>query len=352
MRLDLTRLQVIVAVISMLLYVRNRANNILPLMMGLFFRIEGASSKTLATLNEIGLSTSARTIDRARVRLSEQAVAAGRRLFASDGLFSVIFDNINIYLHKFDQRLSNRNSMIHATNISLLGLHSEATAEGESLKEKLNMRGRRVNDKTGECITITKEDSEQMEAAHVAHITHLLFLHWPGHETWEGRKEMKASIREMFPQVRPLAPEKTQTYPMGVVDVNEGSLKGVIDVMTEIQTMSGLTEEEFSSKVRIVKGDLLTSRNIRGARRIRMDDTTTFNQLTYIQELSELFHWALNAVHMLVRVHLGNSIQDPGSLSHHKDLLGRVWDVNKPDYAAAKSLLTHSLVARLLHCVM
>jgi hypothetical protein len=32
--------------------------------------------------------------------------------------------------------------------------------------------------------------------------------------------------------------------------------------------------------------------------------------------------------------------------------LNRKWDVSKPNYAAAKSLIRHSLIARILHCVM
>ncbi|KAJ6464708.1 hypothetical protein DFH09DRAFT_1488636 [Mycena vulgaris] len=40
------------------------------------------------------------------------------------------------------------------------------------------------------------------------------------------------------------------------------------------------------------------------------------------------------------------------SLAAHKGLLNRKWDANKPNYAAAKSLIRHSLIARILHCVM
>jgi len=54
---------------------------------------------------------------------------------------------------------------------------------------------------------------------------------------------------------------------------------------------------------------------------------------------------ACSATHTIIRTHLGNAVQDPTSLSAHKDLLRRVWDVNKPNYAAAKSLIRHSLIA-------
>jgi hypothetical protein len=55
---------------------------------------------------------------------------------------------------------------------------------------------------------------------------------------------------------------------------------------------------------------------------------------------------------MLMRTHYGHAVEDPASLAAHKGLLNRKWDVNKPNYAAAKSLIRHSLIARILHCVM
>ena len=40
-------------------------------------------------------------------------------------LFSTIFDNINIYLRRFQQRVTNQNSMIHATNCAVIALDEE-----------------------------------------------------------------------------------------------------------------------------------------------------------------------------------------------------------------------------------
>ena len=92
--------------------------------------------------------------------------------------------------------------------------------------------------------------------------------------------------------------------------------------------------------------------NLRAARREHVDDVSPKEQLLNLKEVSVLWHYGLNALHMIVKMHLGNSINDPGSLASHKGLLGRVWDVNKPDYAAAKSLVRHSLIARILNIIM
>jgi hypothetical protein len=75
-------------------------------------------------------------------------------------------------------------------------------------------------------------------------------------------------------------------------------------------------------------------------------------RLEYADELSAPWHFALQATHMLMRTHYGQAVEDPASLAAHKGLLNRKWDVNKPNYAAAKSLIRHSLIARILHCVM
>ena len=75
-------------------------------------------------------------------------------------------------------------------------------------------------------------------------------------------------------------------------------------------------------------------------------------RLEYVEDLSQLFHFALNASHMLMRLHFRNSILDPGSLAKHKGLLNRTWDATKPNYADGKALVRHSLIARILYSLM
>jgi hypothetical protein len=137
-----------------------------------------------------------------------------------------------------------------------------------------------------------------------------------------------------------------------VIDANEGTLQDVVQVLDKLQEKSGMSDEIWAGKTRIFGGDYATSRNIRGARRNRWDDISDKTRLTYVQELSQPFHFSLNATHMLLRAHLGNSTVNPSSLSRHKDILRRKWDINKPNYAHTKALVKHSLAARLLHLVM
>jgi hypothetical protein len=118
-----------------------------------------------------------------------------------------------------------------------------------------------------------------------------------------------------------------------------GGLRSIIKMLKALQEVSGLDETEWAAKARIIVGDWLTSNNIRGARKDRMDDINAMERLDYVDELSALWHFALNATHMIMRLHFGDSVLDPGSLAKQKGLLNRTWDAEKPNYADAKALI-------------
>ncbi|KAH9922988.1 uncharacterized protein B0H18DRAFT_935100 [Fomitopsis serialis] len=334
----------------MLAFVRNRATNVLALPLGLFFGISGTSSRVLNMLSNIGLSVSITTIEDMKVQMSKDAIRLAIAVLTSSAIFYIIFDNINLYLRKFQERITNRHSMIHATNAAVVllpGLDEEAL----NLKAKLALRGQRAKARLSD-IRPTHADDEHMEKAFISLIGEMLIRYTPGSQNWEGRGQMLEAFADAMPRDRPLAPEVTDFRPFGVFDVNEGSKKGVIEVLKDMQERSTLTEEEWASKTKIMQGDWLTARNLRVARRERVDDVDSMERLEYVEETSALWHFALQATHMLMRVHFGNSTLDRSSLATHKGLLHRTWDASKPNYAAAKALIRHSLIARLLHCVM
>lgn len=334
----------------MLAFVRNRATNLLPLLLCLFFKISGTSTRVIRMLSNVGVCVSGRTAERLKVRISEDAIQLAVALVRSGRMFMTIFDNINIFLRKSQQRITNRNSMIHATNVALFAL-KDVDPAAQDLKPKLALRGQRKR-ATVEDILPTNDDDEHMERSFIALIAEIIVLYCPGSGDWKDRKEMLKEIEEMMPKDRPLEPNQTDALPFGVLDVNEGSKKGVIDVVDGIRERSTLSKTEWASKTRIIQGDWLTTNNFRNGRRIRKDDVNPYERMEYGDDLSALFHHALQASHMLMKVHYGHAVRDPMSLAAHKGLLNRTWDINKPNYAASKSLIRHSLIARVLHCVM
>jgi hypothetical protein len=113
---------------------------------------------------------------------------------------------------------------------------------------------------------------------------------------------------------RPLPPKKTD----GLFDVNEGSKKGIIQMLKALQEISGLPEAEWVTEARIIIGDWLTSNNIWGACKDRMDDINPMEHLDYIDELSALWRFVLNATHMIMHLHFGDSVLDLGFPAHSR----------------------------------
>ena len=79
----------------------------------------------MSMLSNVGLSVSGRTVERLRERISDDAVAHAAELMRSGHLFCTTFDNINIYLRKFQQRATNMNTMIYATNSAIIAIDEE-----------------------------------------------------------------------------------------------------------------------------------------------------------------------------------------------------------------------------------
>ena len=339
--------------ITLLAFTRNRATNVLPLILGLFFKVSGTSSRVMTMLSNVGMCVSGRTVERLKKQISDDAVAHAAELMKSGHLFCTTFDNINIYLRKFQQRITNKNSMIHATNCAILAIDEEELDVGhiENLDIKLALRGQRA-EATFHDILPSKDDDDHMTKAFTCIIPEMLVRYSPESKSWKEQSQILDKVKKMMPSDRPLNVKRTDARPFGVFDINEGSKKGIVKIMEAICERSTLSKEEWSAKTRMVLGDWLTSNNLRGARRDRADDINSMERVEYVEELSSLWHYALQSTHCLMRTHLGHAVLDPTSLAAHKKLLGRIWDESKPNYAAAKSLIRHSLIARLLHITM
>ncbi|KAJ6614111.1 hypothetical protein B0H10DRAFT_1950906 [Mycena sp. CBHHK59/15] len=303
--------------LSMLIFVRNRATNVLPLILGLFFKISGTSSHVMQMLNNAGICISGDTVERLKVRISEDAIRLAIELITSGQVFFTIFDNINIFLRKSQQQLSNTNDMINATNCAIIGIDDVEPLTAADLAEKLALRGNRAKAKPADILP-TPEDDEIVGRSFVALITEMIVTYCPGNREWDDHKEIEAAVAAMMPLDRPLLTVKTDGRPFGLFDVNKGSKKGVVKVLQSVQERSTLSQRIWSSISRIFVGDWLTANNLRGARRDRTDDVNAMECLEYADELSAPWHFALQATHMVMRTHYGHAVEDPASLAAHK----------------------------------
>jgi hypothetical protein len=82
-------------------------------------------------------------VERLKARISDDAIQLRIALIRSGTMFCTLFDNINIFLRKSQQRITNRNSMIHATNVALIAIPGVDPA-AQDLEARLVMRGLRA----------------------------------------------------------------------------------------------------------------------------------------------------------------------------------------------------------------
>jgi len=172
--------------ITSLTFARNRATNLLPLILGLFFKISGTSSLVMTMLSNVGLCVSGRTVERLKKRIrSDGAIAHAAELMKSRHLFCTTFDNINIYLRKFQQRVTDKNEMIHATNCAILAIDEEGLdiGQAENLEAKLSLCGRR-SEGTFDDILPSREDDEHLKKAFTCLIAEMLVRYTPESKSW------------------------------------------------------------------------------------------------------------------------------------------------------------------------
>ncbi|KAJ7698095.1 hypothetical protein B0H17DRAFT_1197074 [Mycena rosella] len=169
---------------SIMAFTRNTGTNLFPMILGLFLEIGGTSSRILGTLSNAGAFN----------------------LMQGSSVFYIIFDNINIFLRKSQQRLFNKNFMIHVTNITVIALpHADSVAE--DLDAKKEHRGKRAA-ATGANILPTEDDDEKMLSSFAGLVMTLILAYCPGSQDWEDRDAMLKAAEDFITTDRPLPLKK------------------------------------------------------------------------------------------------------------------------------------------------
>jgi len=122
----------------------------------------------------------------------------------------------------------------------------------------------------------TASDDKHISQAFPVLIAEMIARYTPGSHEWPERDKMLSEIKNKMPSDRPLKAKKTDARPLGVFDVNEGSKKGLVQVLDAIRERIAMTSEMWAGKVRVILGDWLTSSNLRAARRALFHNAVDF----------------------------------------------------------------------------
>ncbi|KAE9407163.1 hypothetical protein BT96DRAFT_986782 [Gymnopus androsaceus JB14] len=223
----------ITLVIAMLTFLQNQATNFLPLLLGLFFMINGTSTQVMIMLNAVGLSVSIHTVEHLKQELMKSAINFAIELITSPTLWYIISNNINIYLKKFQ----------HA----VVGIDGEGIdiEKASNLPARLEKRGQCANADFHADIVPTSDDMDFIYQSYLWLISDLLLSHTPGSNKWKNRQKLREEVDKMMPTDRPLPPKKTDTCPFGVFNVNEGSKKGQVKLNKAMRKRARQTEESW-----------------------------------------------------------------------------------------------------------
>ncbi|KAF8869864.1 hypothetical protein CPB84DRAFT_1818522 [Gymnopilus junonius] len=316
--------------------------------MGVFLSSSGASHRIIDTFNHMGLSVSYQMVQTSLKTLSEDAkLQAQSNVKKTKGLWGVVYDNINFTLCKASQRLDSATQQINATTLAVFSLPKKFTrkayAKALSIAKRNKLAGlRRLL--YLDSLTPSIEKHAQVTAAFKHTIRSIILANCPGKMCRRcPTKLLCQHTKKLKPKIRCLSSEKTHFFPLPALNEEEASMGGTIRVIEKIYT---------HFELRLLVGDWLTIRNLRLMKDEQRDEFSSFLRFDWVQEAAMPFHFQLNALYMICRIHLGTMAQqNPSSLEHHRNLLRRAkLDTKKPEYNKAKELVMHSLIARILDC--
>ena len=168
----------------------------------------------MSVLNSIGLCSSYWTVECLKQALTDYAIQHAQGLITSGTSFFSGFDNIHVYLRKFDQRLTNKNTMLSLTNTMIIAL-PDAPPSTFALQLLLDLRGNCSKATTKE-MKISIDEGTHMVKVMTAIAAQLIVAFCPGSSNWPDYDTIKRKVVGLTPWDRPLPPKKTQTFPFGI----------------------------------------------------------------------------------------------------------------------------------------
>jgi hypothetical protein len=104
-----------------------------------------------------------------------------------------------------------------------------------------------------------KDDEEHIKKSFKVLISNFILCYAPGSKSWPTQSKMLDPNLAKMPEDRPLEPQKTDMRPLGVFDVNEGSKKGIVNLLHEIPKRIQQDVKVWSSRTQILLGDWLSA---------------------------------------------------------------------------------------------
>lgn len=311
--------------ISQCHYTRSYRRGRLAKAWAIYLKACGMSARAFDAIHSLGLTMSHKWTAEAFRTLSKSAMDEVRQLIRSRPFF-LSYDNVNIPLRVFSQRLHNQSHFQSGCAGTVWILPSEASLASSmnaSLQEA--RRSAPMLDVAG-LIDGNADADERLRARYVHHIL-LALVESPEFRDYPADKRKHKSISPP-PPVHELAigeDARIQQCMLETAPIEEASYDGNDKVIAEWfrqLKIDSEAEQKHTGLKRILVccGDQLTVERLRGLYKYRSEDYNSFDRMDYLVLSAGWFHLVMTFALSLYKQHYGSS-SSVGQLRHAFDVL-------------------------------
>ncbi|PLW58264.1 hypothetical protein PCANC_00916 [Puccinia coronata f. sp. avenae] len=244
-------------VCAMVAFACNRRHNAHQMRNSLMFLSAGVTERVSSCLNYLGLCSLRRTAHAALQTLGRQAKDTLKKRFELGPVLppSICFDNLDFQQKVHMKSVGHYAIMFHGTwgylhspPASILPHLDPAEMTIKALNRSLHLASKK--DVMPDSFAISRESNDHFALVLKSQITRVIL------EYVAVPIESHASFQRNPPPVRPIPPESPNVSMLKLMIVPDNSAQGVGEVFTGIIQQSGLTNDDFHSRVQIIEGDL------------------------------------------------------------------------------------------------
>ncbi|KDQ32258.1 hypothetical protein PLEOSDRAFT_1034860 [Pleurotus ostreatus PC15] len=282
---------------------------------------------------------------------------------AKTGLFVTVYDNINMMFQVAEQILGRKNAQENGTCATIFPLFR--AAEEDMSAEAYQHSLMNAPPLTLDDILLTSSEQALHEASMRHTLLRVIVEHGGiGFEKWKPR--LQETLPKSKSKIQPLKgadgrplPITTPIHPLPAMEIDESSIVGNVDVINTIDKELRLNQKgvNYLKFVRIMGGDQLTIAHQRLVLNVRAGHESGFHAWQHVVLMPGLFHAKIADCHGILETHFGlpnAGQQSPGSLCFHNTVMDRLPVVlsSLPTFRVVRDLITVSLYAHILHCLL
>ncbi|KAA1098528.1 hypothetical protein PGT21_036271 [Puccinia graminis f. sp. tritici] len=275
----------------------------------LIFLAAGVTERVSGYLNYIGLASSRRTAHAALNSLGQESADGLTERFKRDqssALMPILcYDNLDFQEKVHMKSVERTSTMFHGTwgyihspPAALLENLDAAQMSTEVLNTALHA-GTKLTIKP-EMFTPSRAGTEHWDSMLKSQITRVILRYLA--KPVDGH----VGLHKDPPPVNPITPADPRIHVLKLMVASDNSAAGVGDVLTGVIQQSGLTPEEFHSRVQIIKGDLGSCNILDSLRRQRVPAVGHQDNLDNTLAIPGAAHTLWNIAQAIFLAHWGN----------------------------------------------